>query len=72
MIKDIDFTEEQKKLADKLLDELLESCRELEKFSQVSVCGIEFDEEEPSQGDLFLRVGFGDPEENGGTIFYCY
>ncbi len=72
-----DFTEEQKALAKELLDQLVDTCHELEESSTVSVYGLQdhgYDEEdERIKGSVLFQIEYSDIENDGNfTIFDCY
>ena len=56
-----------KTLSEKLLDQLLEQCHELEESGDVRVVGIN-----EKTKELIISVSYVDPENTGEhTIFHC-
>jgi hypothetical protein len=64
------FTKEQKQLADRLLDELIDESHHLEEFSSVHVYGLV---ERGTGTSILFEVSYSDPDEDGNmTIYDCY
>ena len=64
-----DFTEEQRELAAKLLNELEDTCHELEEFSTLQVYGLLYRGKEKT---ILVALDYSDPEGKGATIFCNY
>jgi hypothetical protein len=61
------FTEDQKKLAQWLYDELLEGSEQLSEFSTVEVYGLKEDEDGTS---ILFEINYSCPEQNGKHTIY--
>lgn len=71
-----DFTPEQKKLANELLDQLKETSEEVNEFSTVRVYGLQdkgYDADDDRMvTSVLFEIEYSDPEGEGPTIFDSY